>query len=272
MRFALVNNERIEAKPKLKGLCPGCSHPVTAKCGEQRIWHWAHRAKKACDRWWEPETEWHRNWKNKFASEWQEYRQRDQSSGEWHIADVRTDHSLVIEFQHSRLYPQERAARERFYRNMVWVVNGTRLQRDYPRFEKGINFFKGINEGMPFLMPFPEECFPAAWLESPVPVIFDFQGIVQADPPDKIRELLWWLLPSRIGGSAVVQAMSRQDFVKLVSSHPNLLQEAYRVVNEFKAREQRQRARAAVRVDGDLLRLINQQLRRKPRRRRYARF
>lgn len=46
MKFALVNEQKTEAQPKLKGLCPGCLQPVTAKCGTQKIWHWAHLTKK----------------------------------------------------------------------------------------------------------------------------------------------------------------------------------------------------------------------------------
>ena len=40
-------------------------------------------------------------------------------SGEKHVADVNTQSGMVIEFQHSHLDPLERAARERFYGNMV---------------------------------------------------------------------------------------------------------------------------------------------------------
>jgi hypothetical protein len=36
---------------------------------------------------------------------------------------------------------EERAAREGFYGNMVWVADGTRLQRDFPRFEETRPFF-----------------------------------------------------------------------------------------------------------------------------------
>ena len=71
---------------------------------------------------------WHRAWKNHFRPEWQEYIHHDQS-GEKHIADVRTEHGQIIEFQHSHIDPQERAARERFYGNMIWVVDGMRLTR-----------------------------------------------------------------------------------------------------------------------------------------------
>lgn len=128
MHFALINNNRVEAQPQLQGLCLCCSQPVIAKCGTHKIWHWAHRSKINCDNWWEPETEWHRNWKNNYPDDWQEISLRDEKTGEKHIADVRTVHNLVIEFQHSHMDPQERTSREKFYKNMVWVVDGTRLK------------------------------------------------------------------------------------------------------------------------------------------------
>ena len=33
MKFALVDNQKTEAKKGLKGLCPICQQPVIAKCG-----------------------------------------------------------------------------------------------------------------------------------------------------------------------------------------------------------------------------------------------
>lgn len=223
LRFALVNNERVDAAPELKGLCPGCSQPVVAKCGTRRIWHWAHRAERICDRWWEPETEWHRAWKNNFANEWQESIRFDQQTGEKHIADVYTEHGLVIEFQHSHLKPEERAARERFYQNMVWVVDGTRLKRDYPRFQKGWDNFRQLNKAGFFCVHFPDECFPADWLNSSVPVIFDFQGVAPIDPPDRIRDTLWCLLPGRAENCSVVVGIFRGDFVTTVAARAQLL-------------------------------------------------
>jgi len=129
MRYALINNNKVEAQPKQQGLCPHCSEPVIAKCGSQKVWHWAHRSKANCDSWWETETEWHRAWKNNFPVGWQEISLIDEKTGEKHIADVRTAHNLVIEFQHSRIDPKERVLREKFYKNMLWVVDGTRLKK-----------------------------------------------------------------------------------------------------------------------------------------------
>lgn len=223
MRFALVNNERVDAAPDLKGLCPGCSHPVVAKCGTRRIWHWAHKAERMCDRWWEPETDWHRNWKNNFSATWQEIIKFDPKTNEKHIADVFTEHGLVIEFQHSHLKPEERMDREKFYQNMIWVVDGTRLKRDYPHFQKAWPSFLRLNKSGFFCLNFPEECFPSDWLGSAVPVIFDFQGIEQNEQPDILRNTLWCLLPGRAGRYSVVVGIARQDLVKTVCSRAELL-------------------------------------------------
>ena len=48
----------------------------------------------------------------------------DGLTGEKHIADVKNGAGLVLEFQNSAMDDGERTARESFYRNMIWVVNG----------------------------------------------------------------------------------------------------------------------------------------------------
>jgi competence protein CoiA len=174
-----------------------------------------------CDTWAEKETDWHRAWKNNFPAECQEFIRHDGQSGEKHIADVRTPHGLVIEFQHSHLDPLERAARERFYGNMVWVVDGTRLQRDYPRFNRGKDDLRRTNIQGQFLLAFPDDCFPAMWLDSSVPVIFDFRSVDKGQPPDEFRDTLsrtcgrkccgCWNVPRAIckGGSKPSSVASR---------------------------------------------------------------
>jgi hypothetical protein len=221
MKFALVEGERREAQPGLSAKCPVCGAAMIAKCGTHRVSHWAHRGIRDCDSWAEKETDWHRAWKNKFPAEWQEFVL--EQSGEKHIADVRTPHGLVIEFQHSHLDPKKRTARERFYGNMVWVVDGTRLQGDYPRFNRGKDDLRLTNNQGYYLLTFPDECFPAMWLNSSVPVIFDFRGVDESRPPDAFRDGLWCLLPGRAEGAAVVVGMSREEFVKVAPSRPQLL-------------------------------------------------
>jgi competence protein CoiA len=137
MSYALVNGLRQEAEPKLRGTCPNCGREVVAKCGQQRIWHWSHLGKLECDRWWEPETEWHRTWKALFPQEWQEVI-HVAGDGERHIADVKNGTGWVIELQHSSISPEERLSRENFYKTMVWVVDGLRYKRDLAAFRKAV--------------------------------------------------------------------------------------------------------------------------------------
>lgn len=222
MKLALVAGERVDAFAGARGECPLCRGEVIAKCGSHRIWHWAHLGIRDCDSWAEPETEWHRAWKNKFPAEFQEFIQYDEKSGERHIADVRTNYGLVLEFQHSHLNPQERVARERFYGNMLWIVDGTRLKGDYPRFRRGKDGLRPIINGH-FLVAFPEECFPKMWLDSSAPVIFDFRGLDQGASSDPYKNTLWCLLPGRAEGNAVVIGMSPEQFVSVAPTRAELI-------------------------------------------------
>jgi competence protein CoiA len=140
MKFSLVNWQRQETQPSLSDKCPVCDQPTVAKCGEVKIWHWAHKGRRICDRWWEIETEWHRAWKGQFPEDWQEVVHKA-DSGEKHIADVKTDKVWVIEFQHSLLGPEERRSRDAFYPKLVWVVDGARRKRDSEQFRKA--FIRG---------------------------------------------------------------------------------------------------------------------------------
>jgi competence protein CoiA len=244
MKFALVNGQRDKAYAGWRGMCPFCNGEVIAKCGTHRVSHWAHLVVRDCDSWAE-ETDWHRAWKNNFPDEWQEFIRHDTRSGEKHIADVRTPHDLVIEFQHSHIDPLERAERERFYGNMVWVVDGTRLQGDYPRFNRGMGDRRPTKIRGCFLLASPDKCFPPMWLDSSVPVIFDFRSLDESQPPDAFRDTLWCLLPGRAGGSAWVLGMSREQFVEVVPSGPQLpvVREIIALMTDIRAAEAREARR-----------------------------
>ena len=217
MRFALIDNKPTEAASGLNGgVCPGCGAPVIAKCGTHKVHHWAHKGVKMCDNWWEPETEWHRAWKNNFPKEWQEIFLPDEQTGEKHIADVKTEHGLVIEFQHSHIKSEERISREKFYRNMVWIVDGTRLKYDLPRFLKGGKF--GAIQLKPGIMhvEFADDFFPRNWIKSYVPVVFYFYGLGNSDCPENIRHNLFCLFPSHDDFEAVYAIIPRRVFIRTV--------------------------------------------------------
>lgn len=216
MHLALVNDVRTPPSPKMVGTCPICGDPVLAKCGTMRVHHWAHRGTRACDAWWERELQWHRDWKNQFPIAWQESIRRAHD-GQKHVADVRTEAGLVLEFQHSAIHPSERTAREAFYGNMVWVVDGTRLVRDRPRFieNKGLLVWTG-KPGL-FTTRVPEKLFQRNWIGSTAQVFFDF-GSLGGQP-----DYLWCLLPDRSEGDAIVAAVSRSSFVKRATESTQVL-------------------------------------------------
>lgn len=123
MKFSAVNGQRVFAFPKGKGVCLFCGNDVIAKCGNKKMWHWAHSVKKICDPWWENETHWHRDWKAHWDEQFQEVVHFDSLTGEKHIADVKNQNGFVLEFQNSPLSDVELVSRERFYGDMAWVVN-----------------------------------------------------------------------------------------------------------------------------------------------------
>jgi hypothetical protein len=223
MQYALIDDQRREAAPGLRGTCPGCGQATIARCGHFRIHHWAHKGSRSCDPWWEPETAWHRAWKEQFDKSWREVVLAE-ATGQKHIADVRSDHGLVLEFQHSHISPAERRSREIFYRTMVWIVDGTRRKRDLPRLAAGrrslaVTPWRGI-----YTTPFPDACFPRDWLDCTVPVFFDFAG---ADPLERgfdiERRLLWGLLPGRADRRAVVVTLDRQRLVLSARTRPEII-------------------------------------------------
>ena len=220
MKYALVNGEKREASKDLKGLkgyCINCNANMILKCGNDRADHWAHKIRK-CDHWWENETDWHRSWKDYYPKDFQEVVHFDEQSGEKHIADVKTSDGLVIEFQHSFIKPEESKSRELFYKNMIWLVDGTRLSRDFKRFVNGVAYAHRTNRKGVYILHFPEECFPKSWLNSSVPVIFDFLGsmgkndFIEAE--DALRTELYILLPKANNDSRILIQLDRSSFIK----------------------------------------------------------
>jgi len=113
--------------------CPLCKGKLTAKKGKIKVWHYAHKVESNCQT--KPETDWHREWKGHFYSNYREV--IVQKNGRKKIADVKL-HESVIEFQHSPISVEEIADRERFYEKMFWVFD-LRKQYDNGQFELRFN-------------------------------------------------------------------------------------------------------------------------------------
>ncbi|MCY4584007.1 MAG: competence protein CoiA family protein [Chloroflexi bacterium] len=174
MKFALVAGKKSEPSPRSRALCAHCSSEMIAKCGRVKVWHWAHKSRVNCDAWWENESEWHRNWKIQFPEEWQEVSHLDPVTGERHIADVKTDSGLVVEFQRSPIAHEELQSRESFYGNMIWIVDGDRGSLDKSYFDMGLTrplSFEPLVYGVAW---WSQSRLFSNWSASQVPVFLDF--------------------------------------------------------------------------------------------------
>jgi competence CoiA-like predicted nuclease len=161
MMYAAADNTKIVASPGASGTCPGCGEPLIPKCGSIRTWHWAHK-RADCDSWYEPEGEWHREWKSKYPAELVEV-----AFGP-HRADIATA-KRVIELQHSGISPETVAAREAFYatvrpHGMVWLIDGTQMQSRFV-FEPKDGYLK-----------FHWKRCPAVWHLATRPLCIDMEG------------------------------------------------------------------------------------------------
>jgi hypothetical protein len=241
MKFALVNGHRQEAQPNLSGKCPNpsCDRPMVAKCGEVKIWHWAHQGRRSCDPWWEPETEWHRAWKGRFPTDWQEVVHQAET-GEKHIADVKTDRGWVIEFQHSYLKPQERRSRDTFYPKLIWVVDGTRRKRDAEKFSAAWHDSSTVGNSQFVRLLHAVDCaLFREWADSHASIFFDFGD----------EQVLWWIASGRPDDSAYVVQFPRAEFIGIHRSdaaQKDLFNELVKKLSELVAGQEALRQAHAV--------------------------
>lgn len=113
MLYGKRYDKNVQATPRTKAECPACKSRLVAKCGDIKIWHWAHENVKDCDTWSEGETEWHLNWKR------------------------------IVRPENSPISPGEIIERERFYNKLVWVFNVSRSAQNFSlRLKEGYVTFR----------------------------------------------------------------------------------------------------------------------------------
>jgi hypothetical protein len=221
MKYAIVDGHRREARHDLHGTCQACHAIMTPKCGSIRMPYWSHPP-GAFKHHWEPETEWHRAWKNAFPEDCQEIPHRA-PDGELHIADVKTPQGRVLEFQHSSLPDAERHARENYYDPMYWIVDGLRLQRDRPQFFEELRYADLVSV-RPFSLIARASSLPQKWASSRVHVFFDFGAVEHESDCWRFgAPVLWAMMPNSPKGYAVLQPAYRAAFIDamLKGKYPN---------------------------------------------------
>lgn len=126
MLYALKDGNKVPAKINTKAKCIGCNNTVKSFCGQINRWHWRHETKTPCDVWYEPETQWHLDWKSLFDISNTEV--RITKDDKWHIADIYTNTDVVIELQYSNIDLQTIGTREAFYgERMFWLLHQRRF-------------------------------------------------------------------------------------------------------------------------------------------------
>jgi len=170
MIWAIRNEEKVKASPNTTARCPICNSIMLPKCGKIKIWHWAHKNNFSCDAWYERESEWHINFKNKFPKENQEVK-----IGK-HIADIKYK-GKVIELQNSNISPQEIKEREKYYKNMLWVLNGEKFAN---------NLSLRFNENY---VTFRWRWAPKSWWFAKKPIYIDIRKSHKTDKILKIKKI-----------------------------------------------------------------------------------
>jgi hypothetical protein len=182
------------------------------------VWHWSHYRKADCDHWWENETPWHRDWKNRFPVDWQEVIHYA-DNGEKHIADVKTPNGSILEFQHSRISPDERRSREAFYKNLIWVVDGQRLERARTKFYAAIRQGKILTGQQQLTLTFPLSRHPMIreWAQRGAAVFFDFGDAHNLEDLFVFgAPVLWHLDPRTPNDQAILTPVLQIAFVESI--------------------------------------------------------
>lgn len=211
MQLAHLDNKLISPSKNKVATCPLCNGEVHAKCGVVNIHHWAHRS-KACDNWSEPETYWHKSWKESFPEHFRET--VIEKNGKKHFADLYTDKNVIIELQNSSIKSETIQEREQFYGNrMLWVLNAGKYRERiyfYPRTANresyhpaislshlSINQYLSFNQNFTFHWNYPVR----SWTKSKRPVFLDIH-----------EDFMLWIVEGMGSGYGKCQAVSKKRF------------------------------------------------------------
>lgn len=212
MNYALVDGKISRPLKGLKGICPHCNRNVSAKCGTIKVHHWAHEKNFVCDPWMDISTQWHKDWQNEFPQEWRERSHTDEN-GERHIADIKTNSGWVIEFQHSPIEKEEIIARNKFYKNIIWVFDGSRRNKDFKHFKEDLN--KSLTLGRYNRLESYRSKILHEWVAYDKPVIYDFFY--------EDNQHLWLILPPNNQSFIYFTEIPKRGFVTLMKASSGII-------------------------------------------------
>ena len=153
-------------------------------------------------------------WKDCFPPHCQERVHVDKLTGEKHIADVKADSGLVVEVQHSPIAEDEMQSRERFYGNMIWIVDA-RAVDGY--FTLGTSFDLATCNPMSYYLKWlSRSTLLKRWSLARKPVFFDshvqYSSMPAVQTPSA-QHVLWRLLEFDPGDGVGLIAPVRSDWL-----------------------------------------------------------
>jgi hypothetical protein len=128
MKYSIFNGQLVTACSDLKVFkksgyhCPTCGDDVVLASGEVNVTHFRHKTTKKCEEY--GKTDWHKAWQNHFPNNAEITIVRDGVTRRADLCFGQGDNRYFVEFQYSYMSRDEIQARERFYRNLVWVAYG----------------------------------------------------------------------------------------------------------------------------------------------------
>lgn len=233
MQIALINGERVKPTPYAKGaICPLCKTEVIAKCGEQKIHHWAHKNKIQCDLWCETPTLRHQSWKECFPEDWWEH--IVDRNGEHHIADIETENGTIVLLSQKSFKEKLMTERENFFQTPVWVIHASRYERSVKKFSNALkvglflkphsNVSKNAFDYWLLSKFHEDEVFKPEWLKSQFPVFLDFtfDEKSESEVTKSEHNFVWCLMPFCVRNYRVLYRYDKGTVVKMLKLRPRM--------------------------------------------------
>lgn len=212
-----------------KAFCPCCRKRMRARVGDVRIPHWAHESGERCDEWWEEESEWRNDWMQLLSgSDKVDVENVLEKGNVRHFYDARFAGRQIAIFRRKRLSPEMLAAREQFFGDMFWFVEGT--VSEYERFsdhladKKIVEVPNAKRSYMCRARLLGSVPFYGRWSECARPVLFDFASASGDDDYP-----LWCVLPECFGKRIVLE-FPRADLLRRLKDTGALLCDSVEVV------------------------------------------
>ena len=216
MLKAYVNERLVFAsKSGERGICPLCGTEMVARVGSERVPHWAHKIKSECDPWYEQESKWHFDLYKQFdvliskkiqlTDQSVQFGELYDKKGEKHYVNVLAK-NRVVQFRNTPISLDLRAAYERFFDNLTWIVqisNKNKVKKFGKSFGESLYSTKKlghdqiVNSRQIYWLFDKGNVLPKVWAESSVPLVLDFSEDVDVEDDQKtnLAHSFWLVIP-----------------------------------------------------------------------------